>query len=595
MFLIDKLLLLAGLLMILGIVSSKFSARLGLPVLVLFLGLGMLAGSEGIGKIPFENYQIAHAIGTVALAFILFDGGLRSPLSRLRMAWKPSAVLATLGVLVTSAATGLVAVYALDLSLLEGLLLGSIVGSTDAAAVFSLLRSAGLRLRARLGATLEIESGANDPMAIFLTVGLIQVLTGELPFGPKLLLLFALQMGVGLAVGVAVGRLSLILINRINLAAPGLYPVLTASCGAFAFGLAATLQGSGFLAIYIAGVVLGNSKLVFQRGTLLFHDGIAWAGQIAMFVVLGLLSTPSALVQVSGSGLLVAGALMLLARPIAVIPLLLPFKFSWRELALVSWVGLKGAVPIILATYPLISGIPAGPIIFNVVFFVVLLSAVVQGGTLPWVARLLKLEEPPEPEPPLSLEISSLREVDAEIVDYLIDGESRTAGRSLRELALPEGAVVALVARGKALIPPRGSTEIHQGDHIFIMVNGESRAPLDRVFARDRSDSGGAIGGEFPLRGTATVGAIATTYGVDMGEPPERTIEQLIQARDPDPSPGAVVAVGGVHLRVREMRGERILSVALTLPHENEPPYIPGGADVPPVPEATQGREEVQP
>ncbi len=484
MFLIDKLLLVTGLLMILGILSSKFSSRLGLPVLVLFLGLGMLAGSEGVGGIAFEDYQLAHAIGTVALAFILFDGGLRSPLSSLRLAWKPSAVLATLGVLVTSAATGLVAMYVLDLSLLEGLLLGSIVGSTDAAAVFSLLRSAGVRLRPRLGATLEIESGANDPMAIFLTIGLIQLLSGEDTSGPQLLLLFALQMGVGLAVGMAIGRLSLMLINRINLPSAGLYPVLTASCGVLAFGLAAVLQGSGFLAIYVAGLILGNSKLAFQRGTLMFHDGVAWAGQIAMFVVLGLLSFPSQLMQVTTPSLFVAGALMLVARPLAVIPLLLPFGFSWRELLLVSWVGLKGAVPIILAIYPLMAGLPAGPVIFNVVFFVVLLSAVIQGGTLPWVARLLKLEVPPAPEPPLSLEITSLRDVDAEIVEYLVHEEVRAAGHTLRELALPEGAVVAMVVRGKTLITPRGSTEMKVGDHVFIVVNGASKEPIDHVFAR---------------------------------------------------------------------------------------------------------------
>jgi cell volume regulation protein A len=565
MFLIDKLLLVAGLLMILGILSSKFSARLGLPVLVLFLGLGMLAGSEGVGQIPFENFRLAHAIGTVALAFILFDGGLRSPLSSLRMAWKPSAVLATLGVVITSVATGVVAMYALDLSLLEGLLLGGIVGSTDAAAVFSLLRSAGVRLRPRLGATLEIESGANDPMAIFLTVGLIEVLRGEVAFGPQLLLLFVLQMGVGLTVGLGVGRLSLMLINRVNLAAAGLYPVLTASCGVLAFGLAAILQGSGFLAIYVAGLVLGNSKLVFQKGTLQFHDGIAWAGQIAMFVVLGLLSFPSALLKVSGPGLLIAGALMLVARPIAVIPLLLPFKFSWRELVLISWVGLKGAVPIILATYPLIAGIAAGPVIFNVVFFVVLLSAVVQGGSLQWVARRLRLEEPPEPEPPLSLEISSLREVDAEIVDYLIHDDSRAAGRTLRELALPEGAVVAMISRGKALIPPRGSTQIRSGDHVFIVVNGESRAPLDRVFARRRGARLDAVNGEFPLRGTATAAALAATYGVDTGGAAERTLEQMILARVPDASSGDVLEFGQVRLRIREQRDGRILSVGLTL------------------------------
>lgn len=566
MFLIDQLLLVAGVLTALGILSSKFSARLGLPVLVLFLVVGMLAGSEGIGGIPFENYQLAHGIGTVALAFILFDGGLRSPMSSLRLAWKPSAVLATAGVLVTSIAAGLVAMVALDLSPLEGLLLGSIVGSTDAAAVFTLLRSAGIRLRPRLSAVLEIESGANDPMAIFLTVGLIQVLTGEVVLGPQLVLLFVQQMGLGLAIGFGVGRVSVWLINRINLDAAGLYPVLTAACGALAFGLAAVLGGSGFLAIYVAGIVLGNSKLVFHKGTLLFHDGIAWAGQIVMFVVLGLLSFPSSLFKVTGPALLIAGALTFVARPLAVVPLLLPFRFSWNEIALVSWLGLKGAVPIILATYPLIFGLTVGPLLFNVVFFVVLLSAVVQGGTLPWVARRLKLEEEAEPEPPLSLEISSLHHVDADIVDYSVKAGSRAAGRRLSELALPEGAVVAMIAREKTLIPPRGSTAIFPGDHVFIVVTREARDPVDRVFANHHDSDPPPLLLEFPLPATATAGDLVTYYDIQTGEPPDVTLEELIRRRVPEPTVGTTVSVGnGVRLRVRELWEGRITSVGLAL------------------------------
>lgn len=452
--------------MILGILSSKFSARAGLPVLVMFLAVGMLAGSDGPGGIPFDNYELAHAIGTIALAFILFDGGLRSPVESLRIAWKPSALLATVGVLVTAGVTGFVASYILDITLMEGMLLGSIVGSTDAAAVFAQLRNAGVHLRKRIGATLEIESGANDPMAIFLTVGLIEVLTERVPLGWGILWLFALQMGIGLGIGLAVGKLSVLLVNRINLGAAGLYPVLTASCGVLAFGLAANLGGSGFLAIYVAGVIIGNSKLVFQRGTLLFHDGIAWAGQIAMFVVLGLLSFPSALLKVAGSGLLVAIVLTFLARPLAVAPLLLPFGFTVKEMTLVSWVGLKGAVPIILATYPLLSGLTAGPLLFNVVFFVVIVSALTQGGTLAWMARILKLVEAPPPDAPLSLEITSLREVDAEIIDYPVARDSPADGRLLRDLALPEGAVVALISRDKAIIPPRGSTRVVRDDHL---------------------------------------------------------------------------------------------------------------------------------
>lgn len=563
-FLVDKLLLVTGVLMILGIVSSKLSARAGVPVLLMFMAVGMLAGSEGPGGIPFENYELAHAIGTVALAFILFDGGLRSPLDSLRAAWKPSALLATVGVLFTAGVTGVVATYVLGLSILEGLLLGSIVGSTDAAAVFAQLRSAGVHLPKRLGATLELESGANDPMAIFLTVGLIEVLSGAMPLGAGLLWLFLLQMGVGLGVGLLVGKLSVLLANRINLAAAGLYPVLTASCGILAFGLAAVLQGSGFLSIYVAGIVLGNSRLVFQRGTFLFHDGIAWAGQIAMFVVLGLLSFPSELWKVAGSGLVVAAALTFLARPLAVLPLLLPLRFSLREATLVSWVGLKGAVPIILATYPLMSGLAVGPILFNVVFFVVIVSALVQGSTLPFVARALKLEEPPPQAAPLSLEITSLRDVDAEIIDYAITPASLAAGRLLRDLALPEGAVVALIARDKVLIPPRGSTEVLEGDHLFVVVNRASRRPVDGIFGRKKGNGRPVtFAGELPLRGTTSVADLATMYGLELDSPPGVTLEQLLRERLSEVREGDVVIFGTVELRVREVHDGQIGSVGV--------------------------------
>jgi cell volume regulation protein A len=580
MFLIDKLLLLGALLMILGIVSSKFSARAGLPVLVMFLGLGMLAGSDGIGKIAFENYTVAHAIGTVALAFILFDGGLQTPVDSLKIAWRPSAVLATFGVLVTSAVTGLVAVYALDVSLLEGLLLGSIVGSTDAAAVFALLRSAGVHLRKRVGATLEIESGANDPMAIFLTVGLIQVLSGQMPLGPGLLLLFIQQMGVGLLVGFGVGKLSVRLINRINLAAAGLYPVLTAACGVFAFGLAAALQGSGFLAIYVTGLVLGNSKLVFHKGTMLFHDGIAWAGQIVMFVVLGLLSFPSALLEVAGQSLVVAVALTFVARPLAVLSLALPFKFTGKELTLLSWVGLKGAVPIILATYPMMAGLPAGPKIFNVVFFVVLISALLQGGTLPWLARKLKLEEAAVPQAPLSLEIMSLHDVDADIVGYPVAPTSRAAGRLLRDLALPEGAVVAMIARDKALVPPRGSTCVHSGDHLFIVVNQESRKPVDAILAPGGTQRPTIHEAEIPLRATTRLQDLAEVYGIHLSAPLDHTLERVLRQHAPELTVGTIVTLGSVQLRVREMSDAQLLSVGVTvLPepeHARHPHLDPG-------------------
>jgi cell volume regulation protein A len=481
MFGVDQLILLAGILLVIGIVSSKLSTRMGLPVLVLFLVIGMLAGEDGPGGIEFDNVVAAHAVGTLALGAILFDGGLQTRLVSLRAAWKPSLLMATVGVLVTAVVTGLAAWQVLGVSLLTGMLLGSIVASTDAAAVFSVLRSQGLHLRARLSATLEIESGSNDPMAIFLTIGLLEILTGSMEPGWGLVRLFVLQMGVGALVGLGMGWVSLVLINRINLAAMGLYPVLAGACGLIAFGTAAALGGSGFLAIYLTGIFLGNSRMVFQRGTFLFMDGLAWVGQIAMFVVLGLLSTPSELLTVAVPGLLIAAVLILVSRPLAVVPLLLPFGYSPREHFLISWVGLKGSVPIILATFPLMAGLPEGRLLFDVVFFVVLVSATLQGWTLPPLASRLGLQEDEPPGAQVSLELLALHEVNAEIIDYPITAHSSVAGRTVSTLALPDGALVALIARDKMLVAPRGPTTIEAGDHLFVITPRPLRADVDRV------------------------------------------------------------------------------------------------------------------
>ena len=433
---INVVLFLAGLLIILGIASSKLSARLGMPVLVLFLAVGMLAGSEGLGRIAFEDYGFANSIGSAALALILFDGGLRTSLASVRSAWQPALSLSTVGVLLTSALTGLAAAWVLEVPLLHGMLLGGIVGSTDAAAVFSVLRTSGLRLPDRLTATLEVESGSNDPMAIFLTVGLIGVITGAADSAGALFLLFVLQFGVGALAGVGVGRAAAWAVNRINLEHPGLYPILAMAFGLLAFGLAAVLGGSGFLSVYLAGIVLGNSPMVFRRGIFFFHDAAAWLGQIVLFVMLGLLSFPSRLLAVAGEGLLIALVLILVARPLAVAVSALPFGFRPRELAFLSWVGLKGAVPITLATFPLMAGVPGSEVLFNAVFFVVLVSAMTQGWSLPVAARWLKLGRPADPSPPLSVEINALRHVDGEIVDYTVAPAARVAGQVLRDLGL---------------------------------------------------------------------------------------------------------------------------------------------------------------
>jgi cell volume regulation protein A len=482
---INLAILAAGIFLLLGIASSKFSARLGVPVLVLFLSVGMLAGSEGLGRIPFENYDLANSVGSVALALILFDGGLRTSLAAVKRVWRPAMALSTLGVLITSLLTGLAAAWVLKLPLLQGLLVGSIVGSTDAAAVFSVLRTSGLKLPDRLTSTLEVESGSNDPMAIFLTLGLIQIITGGADSTQELLALFLTQFGVGALAGLGVGRLATTAINRINLAYPGLYPLLALAFGLVAFGVAAVLGGSGFLAVYIAGIVLGSSSIVFRRGIFSFHDAIAWLGQIVLFVMLGLLSFPSRLLAVAWEGLLIAIVLILIARPLAVWTSAWPFRFRRRELTFLSWVGLKGAVPITLATFPLMAGVPQSQLIFNAVFFVVLVSAITQGWSLPLVARWLNIGRPADPTPALSVEINALRQVDGEILDYTVKPRTYVAGQRLRDLALPDGVVVSLIVRGRDVVMPRGTTLLMPGDHVFVAMRMSLEPLINRLFEPD--------------------------------------------------------------------------------------------------------------
>jgi potassium/hydrogen antiporter len=554
-FSIELLILITAVLVLLGVASSKLSARAGVPVLVVFLGLGMLAGSEGIGGLDFENYQLAYSIGTVALALILFDGGLRTPKSSLIESWRPSLSLATVGVMITAVLTGIASSYILGVSWLEGLLIGSIVGSTDAAAVFSILRSGGVKLSKRLTGTLEIESGSNDPMAIFMTIGCIEVITGKMSFGFELVGLFIRQAAIGILVGIAVGYFAVKAINRINMDAAGLYPVLATAFGLLSFGLSAWLGGSGFLSVYLAGIILGNSELIFKRGIFLFHDAVAWLSQIVMFVVLGLLSFPSRLLAVSLQGLLIAIVLILIARPIAVLVSLIPFRFDRRELTLLSWVGLKGAVPITLATFPLLYGVEGSPLIFDVVFFVVVISALVQGWTIPLFARKLGLQVPSDITPPITLEISSLRHVNGDIVDYFIDDQCRASGRRVRELALPTGVVIALVVRNERFIPPQGDTKLESGDHVVVVLEPQSRPLVDQVFVRNSGEHSVIPSHlEFPLRASTSVGELEEFYGIEMSMPRTLTLGEAIKLKTKPPiTEQTLVSFGAISLRVRQL------------------------------------------
>lgn len=528
--------LLVGLLLALGVASSRVSARLGVPVLVLFLGVGMLAGSEGLGRVPFEDYALANAVGTVALALILFDGGLRTGLSSVRASWRPALALSTVGVAVTAGLVGLAAAWALGLPLLHGLLLGGIVGSTDAAAVFSVLRSSGLKLPERLGATLEVESGSNDPMALFLTVGLTGLAAGSAESAAALGALFALQFGVGGAVGVAVGRAASWAVGRAGLDAPGLYPVLAVAFGLVAFGGAAVLGGSGFLAVYVAGVVLGNGPLVFRRGTLLVLDAAAWLAQIALFVLLGLLSFPSRLLAVAPEGLLVAVVLVFIARPLAVWASVAPFGFRPREVAFLSWGGLKGAVPITLATFPLLAGVEGAALLFDVVFFVVVVSALAQGWSLPAAARRLGIGRPADPAPPVRVELHALRHLDGDVVDYTVPPSARVAGQRLRDLALPDGSAITLVVRDGRVVVPRGATALVPGDHVFAAVRSDLRPLLDRLFDPDAETPPLVPGLSVEFAADATLGQLHRFFGLPAPTWSERTLATV--AHDDPPRIG---------------------------------------------------------
>lgn len=570
MFAVDRLILVAGVLLVLGIVSSKLSSRMGLPVLVLFLVVGMLAGEEGPGGLAFENYPLAHGVGTLALAVILFDGGLRTDLALLRKVVGPSLILATVGVVLTALIVGAAAMLTLGLPWLEAFLLASIVSSTDAAAVFAVFRSRDMRVKERVAATLEVESASNDPMAVLLTVACLGILGGDLTPGVGVAWFFVRQMALGGFIGWLVGRGAEVVVNRIELDAAGLYPVLIGAAGLLAFGAAATAGGSGFLAVYVAGIVLSESRIPYSRGVYHFHDGLAWIAQITMFTLLGLLSLPSRLAAFTVPALLVAGSLILVARPLAVGACLLPFKYSVREAAFVAWGGLKGAVPIILATYPFMWGLEGAEAYFDVVFFVVLVSAVAQGWSLPPMARFLGLRLPAAPRPPATLEITALRDIGSDIVEYVIPPDSRAAGLRVRDLALPDGVLIAMIVRDQDIMPPRGSTQILPEDHVFVLLRLGVRSLVDRVFSPAVSEV--ALGDampEFPLRGTTRIAELEEFYGIRVEAPPKRTLDDFLRQEMGDAvAPGDTFASGPLRFTVREVVEGRIETVGLAIDAE---------------------------
>ncbi|MCK9278022.1 MAG: potassium/proton antiporter [Methanoculleus sp.] len=459
-----------SLLFLISIIANKFSERLGVPALLIFLVVGMLAGSEGPGGIPFDDPAIAQTIGVIALAYILFSGGLDTRWEQIQPVLWPGIALSTVGVVLTAVLLGAFAVLVLGLSPLTGFLLGAVVSSTDAAAVFSVLRMARARLQGNLRPFLEFESGSNDPMAVFLTTGIIALILTPGSSVLALVPMFVQQMVVGGLLGYGLGRFVVFLINRLKLESEGLYPVLSLAMVLLTYGLTATVGGNGFIAVYVAGLVMGNSIVVYKKSLIRFHDGIAWLMQIVMFLALGLLVFPSELVPVIIPGVLTAFFLILVARPVAVLLTLLPWKMPMNEKALVSWVGLRGAVPIILATYPLVAGVPDADMIFNVVFFIVLVSALVHGTSIPSVARWLGLAAPLQEMRKLSREFDVDPDTPSELIELVVPPDALAVGKQVVDLGLPKGALIILMQKGDERFVPGGSTVIEARDTLLLLT-----------------------------------------------------------------------------------------------------------------------------
>jgi cell volume regulation protein A len=478
-----------GLLLALAVVASPVFQRLGVPSLILFIVLGIAAGSEGIFGLPFDDYALAFRLGVIALVLILFDGGLNTSVTVFRDALLPAAVLATVGVLLTAAIVAGFGVV-LGLSLPIAFLIGSVVSSTDAAAVFSVLRGSGIQLKQRTGAILEVESGLNDPMAVFLTVVTTEVVLGTQELGLDTAILLGQQLVIGGGFGFLLGRAGSALLRNVHLPVAGLYPVLTVGIAFIAFGLPTLAGGSGFLGVYIAAILLASRPLPYRAGVLRVHDALAWLAQILMFAMLGLLVFPSRLWPAALVGSSLALALALVARPAATWACLLPFTLERRERLFISWVGLRGAVPIILAAYPALRGVEGGDAIFHVVFFVVLVTSVVPGATAAALGSRLGLARPVAKMPTATIELVSLREYSREFIWYAVDRASAVAGAPVRDLPLPEGCILTMILRGPDVIAPRGHTRVEVGDHVCVFVAAEDRKLIDLLFGAAEDAAG---------------------------------------------------------------------------------------------------------
>ena len=540
-----ELILVAGALLAGGIAASLVASRVRLPGLILFLALGMVIGSDGAGWIDFDDYELTRTIGIVALVLILFEGGLSAGFEEIRPVLRPSVALAVVGTFLTAAITGLAAAWLFDLGTIEGLLVGSIIAATDGAAIFALLR--GSTLKRRLARTLEGEAGMNDPVAILLVIGFVEWI--EQPdYGVfDMALLFVRQLGIGLVAGLLVGWLAVQALRRARLDTAGLYPVATLATAALAYGAADTLEGSGFLAAYLAGLALGSAPIPAKRTVTVFHEGLGWLAQISLFVVLGLLVFPSDLPEVALEGTALALVLLLVARPLSVFVATAFDRFSTVDRLVLGWAGLRGAVPVVLATFPVIAEVPQSTEFFNIVFFAVVISTLVQGVSFEPFARAVGVttSEPALPRP--LAETGTIRRLGAEIVEFPVGPEDAIVGQVVRDLGLPRDALLSVIVRGDEAILPRGSTRLEADDRLHVVVRQEVADQVPKLLERWR---------EGPIRAPAAP-------RIDM-----RASTAVFTARrwtEEDGDPGFPSRVAGVdvldHLRTR--RGVRGALVVL--------------------------------